>query len=377
MKKRGRKRNKSLHIALLILFTAPIILCASRVNCQAASESDTAIKESVDGIIEEFESALPDGSEAQTDANALSESIGIKNLLNRIVGVISGQGGELVKFILSLVGVALMGALASNARSDIAPSVSRAVGVVASAMMLERLIFLFEGVGKSFSEISSFFAALIPVTLAVNSLGVSPTLASTQAVGMGVTLSAYSFISERLLVPIVSAIFVSSAASSIDPLFERIAKGIKGVFLSFIGIFTVLVGATFSLQSAISSGADSTIMRSARYAVAGSIPIVGNAVSGALGLVSGGVAYARGIIGAGSVAVILTLILSPLVTMLLYRICLKLGIFFASVCSVGGCEGVMASFVGALDTLIAVYSLGALIYIVEMVAFLKGGVGIA
>ena len=308
MKKIGRKRNKGLHIALLILFTAPIILCASRVNCQAASENDTAIKESVDGIIEEFENALPDGSEAQTDANALSESIGMKNLLNRIVGVISGQGGELVKFILSLVGVALMGALASNARSDIAPSVSRAVGVVASAMMLERLIFLFEGVGKSFSEISSFFAALIPVTLAVNSLGVSPTLASTQAVGMGVTLSAYSFISERLLVPIVSAIFVSSAASSIDPLFERIAKGIKGVFLSFIGIFTVLVGATFSLQSAISSGADSTIMRSARYAVAGPIPIVGNAASGALGLVSGGVAYARGIIGAGSVAVILTLI---------------------------------------------------------------------
>jgi hypothetical protein len=118
-------------------------------------------------------------------------------------------------------------------------------------------------------------------------------------------------------------------------------------------------------------------IRSAKYAASGTIPIVGNAVAGALGLVFGGISYARSIVGTGAIAVILSLVLSPLVTLFAYRAVLRLGICFCSLCSVDGCESIFSSFLGALDSLIAVYSLTAVVYVTELVAFLKGGVSLA
>ena len=69
-----------------------------------------------------------------------------------------------------------------------------------------------------------------------------------------------------------------------------------------------------------------------------------------------------------------SLVIAPLVTLLLYRLSLKLGGLFSSVIASDGASSVISSFVGAIDVLIATYSLTALVYIVELVAFLKGGV---
>ena len=244
-------------------------------------------------------------------------------------------------------------------------------------MMLDKLTFLLSGAVDSLKEISSFFKAVIPVTVAVNSLGASPTIASSQALGMGLTLSAYSYVSTELLAPIVGAIFVCSAASSLDPVFERLSIGVKNLFLSILSALTVLVGATFSLQSAIAVSADSTLIRSARYAVSSTIPIVGNTVSGALGIALGSASYARGIVGGGAIAVVISLMLAPFITVIAYRMCLKVGIAFCSLCSVDGARGVLNTFLGAIDTLLAVYALTCIIYIVELAAFLKGGVTVA
>ena len=370
-------RNNSLHITVLAVLLSFAAIFLMRTECYAAEDTIPCdVENKIDGIIEDFDSIIPNGTGVGTKTDELMESVGIKSVLSGILSVLVGQGGGLMNFMLSLVGVALVGSLLSSEKGELSAAVSRGIGVVTSAMMLERLVFLFRGVGQSLSEISEFFAAVIPITVTVNSLGVSPATASTQAIGMGVTLGAFSFIAESVIMPVVSAILISAAASSVDPLFSKISKGVKSTFLSLIGIFTVLLGATFSLQNAISVSSDSALMRSARYAVAGSVPIVGNAVSGALGLVSGGVAYARGIVGGGAIAVIVTLMLSPLVTLFAYRICMKMGAFFCSVSS-GGCDVVINSFLGALDCLIALYSLCATIYIVELAAFLKGGIGVA
>lgn len=131
------------------------------------------------------------------------------------------------------------------------------------------------------------------------------------------------------------------------------------------------------MQSTVAAGTDSVAIRSARYAVSSAIPIVGSAVSGAFGIMAGGVTYARGVVGGGAIAVVLSLVLAPLVTLLAYRLCLRVGVGFCSWCSLDGCEGVFTAFSGALDTLVAVYSLTSVVYIVELVAFLKGGVEIA
>ena len=377
MKKYKKKVNKKLHISIItLIFTLlrPIFFGAV---CHAQEyDADVEVRGDVEGVIEDFTSALPDGVEIE-DLSDVSEKLGVKSILSGIINAIKGEKGNISAFLFTLLGIGLIGAVASVGEKETCVFASRAVGIVSAALLFERLAYLVTDALESLEEIDGFFGALIPVSLAVNSIGASPSTASVQAVGMGVTLSAYSFISQKLLAPIVTAIFVASASSGIDPLFARIAKGVKAIFLWVVGIFTALVGATFSLQSAISAGADSAVIRSARYAISGSIPIVGNAVSGALGVVAGGVSYARGLVGGGAIAVLFVLTLAPLVTLILYRLCLRLGIFFASTCSLGGCESVLNSFLCALDALVAVYALTVTVYTVELVAFLKGGASFA
>lgn len=378
MKKRDLKvkfyLHKGLYTLILLFLLSPLV----HTSCRAEGESpEEQVRSGVEDILDDFDKILPDGYEEMQDIKKISERVGVKSILESVFNEISGQGTEISAFLLMLIGVVMIGALASLFSNEMGTISSRAVGVVASAMIFERLFHIVLGAVASLSEISNFFGALIPITVAVNSLGVSPTTATTQAVGMGFTLGVYSYIANKLIVPIVIAVFVTSAASSSNPLFGKIAKGVKDVFLWTVGIFSVLVGATFSLQSVISSGADNVVIRSTKYAITGTIPIVGNAVSGALGLVFSGASYARGLIGGGSVAVIITLVLSPLVTLLLYRICIKIGAFFASLCSLDGCASIISTFLGAIDTLIATYALTSVVYILELVAFLKGGAAVA
>ena len=377
IKMRGNAKH-TLHKCAI--FTLLLLFCLSmiKVKCRAEeSEGSYEINEEIDGIVENFRKIIPEGGGEINDIDDTAESVGIKRLLEGIFTAVSGQMSETCAFLLLLLGVALISSLSSVYNGEMSLFSSRAISVVVSALLFERLIFLLRGTLASLSDMNEFFSAVIPISLSVNSIGASPTTATTQAVGMGITLGVYSFISQRLVLPIVSTVFVSSAATGIDLMFGRIAKGVKDVFVWVMGIFTTLVGATFSIQSVISASADSATLRSARYAISGTIPIVGNAVSGALGLVAGGAYYARGLVGGGAVGVVLTLVISPLITLILYRLCIKLGLFFFSVTSLEVGTGALSSFLFAIDALIASYALTSAVYLVELLAFLKGGASFA
>ena len=361
-----------------LLVTAALIAAlflASSVTAMAEeTQNGVDVYGEIDQIIEDFADALPEDHADVTDAQGVVESLGIKRVLRDVLGEITGRSGEIVGLLLTIIGVSLIGSLASLSDGEMGRFSSRAIGCVCAALLFDRLAQLVVDAARSLEEIGELFAAVIPVCLAVNSLGVSPTTATAQAVGMGVTLSIYSCLSSYAVLPLVTAVFVTSAASSVDETFGRIAKGIRSTFLWVMGILTALIGATFSLQSIVAASADSVALRGAKYAVGSAIPIVGGTVSGALGVLTSGVAYARGVVGGGAIAVMLSVILSPLVTLLLYRICLKAGAAFSSLTSSDGASVILSSFLGALDVLIAAYTLTAAVYLVELIAFLKGGV---
>lgn len=373
MSKKTRKVKCILHKTVFMAVAFALTISITGVVCSADEGEMDVVKGEVDSIIRDFFGIIPDGGQAPDGVGDISESVSIKSIFGGIIETLKGSGGELSSFLLTILGIALFTSLSSVAEGELAAFCSRSVLAICSAMLFEKLLFLMDGAAKSLGEINSFFNAVIPVTVAVNSVGVSPTTATTQAVGMGITLGIYSFVSSEIMTKVVFAVFLSSAASGIDPLFGRVARGVRNILVTSLGLLTALVGATFSLQSVISASSDSAIVRGARYAISSAVPIVGSVVSGALGIAIGGVSYARSIVGGGAIAVILSLMLSPLILLFAYLLCLKAGAFFVSVCSANECEGVLNAFIGSLDCLIAVYVLSTVIYIVELVAFLLGG----
>jgi hypothetical protein len=78
-------------------------------------------------------------------------------------------------------------------------------------------------------------------------------------------------------------------------------------------------------------------------------------------------------VGAGAIAVILSLALFPLVSLLLYRLALSVSIIFLDY---AGCESgsrTYTTFRSSLDAVIAVYALSVLVLIIEVIIFLKSG----
>ena len=111
-----------------------------------------------------------------------------------------------------------------------------------------------------------------------------------------------------------------------------------------------------------------------KYAVSGMIPVVGGAVSGALSTLASGIKLLSGIMGALSVASLTVLMGTPLLMLLLYRVCILCAASFAEFCGSGNSLRMINAPKFSLDSMIALYTTSALVYIIEIVMFMKGGV---
>ena len=343
-----------------------------------SADGSSLIDESSEAILGDFLEILPEGMESVASPTESADAVGMTFLIECIIDTLNGNAGELTVFLLMLIGVSMLTSLAALKDGEMGRICKGCVAIVSSALILDRIFLLVAEVGDALSSINDFYASVIPVVTAVNMLGLSFNAASAQSVGMTISLEIYSFLCGDFLYSFVGALTAIAALSSIDgSIFGRIAKSVRRAFLWAVGILTAFVGATFSLQSLISSTADSAVMRGAKYAVSGMIPIVGGSVSAALSILTGSFGYLKGVVGGGSIAVIIAFAIAPLTTLLLYRACFAIAIFFAELCSRDGAPGIIDSFGFALDSLIAVYSLSVVVYVIQLAVFLKGGAGVA
>ena len=363
--------------ALFLLFAA--LFSSLTLKAEAYSlEEYSLIDENTQGVLNDFIEIIPEGMEEVADPSGSADAVGMAFLLECIADTVNGKAGELTVFLLTLIGLSMLTSLASMKEGEIGKACRGSVSIVAAAVILDKMFALVDVIGESLADINEFYALVIPIVSSVNALGLSLGVASAQAAGMSLSLQIYSFLSGGFLYSFVGALTALGALSSIDGTsFGRIAQSVKKAFLWFVGIITAFMGATFSLQSLISSYADSTVMRGAKYAVAGMIPIVGSSISGALSVLASGFSYLKGAVGGGAIAIIITFAIAPLVTLLLYRAAFGIAMLFSDICLQDGSVGVLGAFSFAIDSLIAVYSLTMVIYIVQLAVFLKGGVALA
>ena len=337
-----------------------------------------ASAEEVDGYIKDFENILPgEFSEIGSDAEKITERLGIERILSDIAGVIRGEGGIVFGFFLTLIGFVALMALPLPSNDRISSAVRASVGISASVVIFTSLSGIFEGISTSLEEISTFFASLIPIAVGVTALGGGASTAAVQASGMYTTVSLIGWVAERLMLPLVGLGFAMALLSAFgNDSVLSLSKGIKGLFRWIIGILTALIGGTISLQTMISTVQDSAAMRAARYMASGLIPLFGSTVSGALSTLASGVSYAKGVIGAGAIAVIISIVLAPLVTLLAYRFALTAASIIATSVGSGEAERIFSSFRFSLDTITALYALSSIIYILEIIIFAKAGVAL-
>ncbi len=351
---------------LIILLSIVVILPLFAVISSAEGEAED--------YISEFENAIPDSlSDIKGDPESLLNMASAESLFTRFLSSVTGEG-EVVAFFLRLMGVAVLMCCASLCHGKMSRHTEVAVGVISSLLIFDSLGPLFISVSSTISQISDFFGSLIPIAVGITAFGGAPSSAAVQGTGMYTALSSVGGLGGRLFTAISSFGLAMSLLSALGHSgISAITKGVKELFGWITGIFTALLTAALSLQTVIASAADGAAMRAAKYAASGLIPIVGSTVAGAISTLTAGMSYARGVVGGGAIVVILYLALSPLALLLLYRLAMSVVIIFTDFIGIGAGSRLLSSYRFALDMTITLYSLSTLIYLFEIILFIRIG----
>lgn len=352
----------------IYLLTIVVILSAFVLNVSAEDE--------IDGYISDFENALPsEYSGLTSDSERLVEMASPKAFLQEILTVFNDGKGEILSFFLLLVGSLALVSLSSLCPSSFSSVVEVVTSSIASLSIFAILTGLFGSVRQSCESICNFFGALIPITATINAAGGSISTASVHAGGMYAALSLVNGVGGKIIVGISSLSLAMGLATPFGG--ENIVavnRGIKSLFNWFIGILTAILTAALALQSIIASASDSATIRTARYMASGLIPVVGSSVASALSTLASGLSYAKGIIGGGAIAVLIFMALSTLIMLLLYRFALSICLIMSDFVGSSAASRIFTSFRFSIDTVIAYYAVTTMIFIFQIILFIKVGV---
>ena len=356
---------KKLHKMLIII----VILSIFSIKISASGYAEDAIND--------FKNILTDEqSELISDPDKLTDAISMRAIVSEILSIAEGERGAVLSFLLLCFGCAALIAL-TEACPSLSPPCQVGVGLVSSVLIFTKLGALFSLVGDSLSEVCNFFSAALPVMTGITLSGGGVAQAGVQAAGMNITVSLLSGAGTTVLLNTASIGLALALLSAFDDgAVSSLSKSLGGFFKWSTGVATASIAAVMSLQSVVASAADSVSMRAAKLAASGMIPVVGGAVSGALSTLASGLSYAKAIVGAGAIWVMLSIALSPLVVMLLYRLALAVAASFSDLLGASGASRILGAYRTALDSLIAVYSLCAVVCIFEVILFMKGGVAL-
>ena len=327
-------------------------------------------------IYGEFSELLPDGI---LDSDGTVGIFGLEEVFDYLTELVSSAGNGFVEELAFLFGIAVIFALAElfgTESGGAAETVRAGACICLSVPMLTSFMDKVSVVATGMESGCDFFSGIIPLLCSVAAIGGGGAVATTSGASMSITLGLVSRVLVSNLLPLATFIYTASIISSFDTgqKTQRILKGTRTVYNFLIGAASVIMLATVGLQSVIASAKDTLAVRSAKYAISGMIPAVGGTISSTLSTLISGASVMMGSMGAASVAALALTMGKPLVVLLLYRFAIQLCVGFSSLFGSVFAEKLFESLRSALDSVLVALCSTLIIFILEVVVFMKTGV---
>lgn len=265
--------------------------------------------------------------------------------------------GEVLREKLSgaalLLGVVLLCGVAESffaaAEQPAVPQFVPMAGALAITLIAAGDFKQMMGLGvETMEELDVFAKALLPtLSAAVAASGGIASAGARQAATVYVTNLLLTVI-RRLLLPLLYACIAAAAADAMVPghSLKKIGSGIsKGVTWALTAVMVAFTG-FLTLTGAASGAADAMTAQMTRSAIAAAVPVVGSIISEATGAVLAGAGMLKGAIGIFGMLAVLSICLTPFLTMAVQYLLYKGAAFLAGTVT----EGPLAGLIDALGT---------------------------
>ncbi len=291
--------------------------------------------------------------------------------------------GDAISMFASLTGLILIGAVLSRF-GDVFRSggLRSAFSLCLGCAMVSCVLSLggrhMQAVELFFDRMSLLVNGMIPLTGALYAMGGNVSAAVVNNAGMMMFLNLlenFCVIAMRAAVGICTALTVCSAFVP-NLRLSAIGNFVKRIYTFFLGFLMLLLSFSLSVQTALSSAADSVAMRSAKMLAGTAIPVVGGTVGDSLKTVAAGISFLRTGVGLGGVILLLLLLLPTLVSVILYR----LSFIAAGACAeLLGCDReqrLLSGFVTIYGYLLATVAICSVCFVFLLTLFVRCGVAL-
>ncbi|MBE6607488.1 MAG: hypothetical protein E7633_02880 [Ruminococcaceae bacterium] len=160
----------------------------------------------------------------------------------------------------------------------------------------------------------------------------------------------------KLLLPIMqisfSATLMSGIVSGVN--ISRLVQMIRNIFTSLLVFLMTVISVILSFQTIIAHSSDTVAMRSIKYAISHSVPVIGGLVSDSARTLATGFTLMKNSIGFVGIVIIILISLGPLITLVASKYALQLASAFSSVISEDMANTFLDESVKMLNFLIAI-----------------------
>ena len=344
-------RGRRLALLLIVLFASVLLLLCFSGNPVAASAYTSEEQEALDRLEEEVEELLDslDTDELQAYLDSFDEYRGkdVKEMLASLVtgdfaleydslfeavlGLVWEEGRAMLPAFAVILAVAVLCGILNSAKngflqgtmSDIIHFVAYvSVGAVILAVLTNVLQTGFSAIAQMQKQMQ----IVCPILLTLMA-------ASGGAVSAGVFRPAVAFLSSGIcelftavVLPTSVVVIALTFAGNLSPevrceklggLFKSVNKWLIGLTL---GLFTLFL----TVQGIASAQYDGISLRTIKYLVSGSVPIVGGFLSGGVDLVLAGSSLIKSALGSFSVFLLFATILRPVLLFAAFQLFLRL-----------------------------------------------------
>lgn len=338
---------------------------------------------------DEIMDALPDDVSDYMQAEGISaeeidpSALSVQGVFQQIWTYICEGAEKPLKMLAGLVGViflcAVISALRDSAGSSALTEVFELVGVLAgSGIVCSYMGEVIEAAKNAIDGMSAFLLSYVPAFAGVMAINGQAGTAAAYNSAIIAASELFSQITAVFLFPLASAIMGISVAASVNPdlHISAISEGIKKLVIWVMGFMMTIFTGLLSVQSFVASASDSVSLRTAKYTVSNSVPIVGGAVSDALATVSGSLSLVKSNMGGFGIIAAAGIILPALITAVCFRFALTAAGAAGKLFGADKLCGLLKSGESVLDIIIAMLVCFGLLTIIStavMLALGKGG----
>ncbi len=307
-------------------------------------------------------------------------SMSFFDIFGSIMNTIQQQSVTPLNCVVKIMGVVMLVALINSVKSSLGSSSLTAVlnsvaTLTVSIILIQPVCQTIEYSTTIIKLSADFMLIFIPVMAGIMlTMGQSLQAAGSYTMVMGAG-TAVSQISNNILVPLLNTFLGISVVSGISQrvnlngFCELINKVLKWVLTFTMSVFTAIL----TMQSIISSSADSAGVKATRFAISSFVPLVGGALSEAYQTVRGCMGMLKSGVGVFAILATGTIYLPAIISCLLWLVAINIAIALAGVFDMGDIIKLLKSVTTVINSLIAILLCCMIIFIVSSAIMLMAG----